>query len=190
MFGTDLLYRSDGWGERFGFLRWLDVQPPPMPVRDREGVDEGIPLRGGRSGNRNPSSRWANHSENFIIFMPVCSPAACENKKKPGDPILVPRGSGKHYPGFRQENVSMLAHGGRPHLGTNGRSAQICSGHIDPTHQNALRRHGPRAPRHRPILRRSPPSLATRPTTGPLRPRCTTSRSLAADDAGRVGAAA
>ena len=38
-----------------------------------------------------------------------------------------------------------------------------------PAYRNSLRRHGPRALRHRPILRRSPPNLATRPATGRLR---------------------
>lgn len=42
----------------------------------------GIPLSGGRSGRKNPSSRWANHSENFMCFMVVCSRAVCENNKE------------------------------------------------------------------------------------------------------------
>jgi hypothetical protein len=46
----------------------------------------GIPLSGGRAGSKNPSSRRANHSKNVVCFMPVCSRAACVNKKEPALP--------------------------------------------------------------------------------------------------------
>jgi hypothetical protein len=52
----------------------------------------GIPLSGGRSGSRNPSSRRANHSENFIISMLVCSWSGCENKRKHRVTISTDRG--------------------------------------------------------------------------------------------------
>jgi hypothetical protein len=42
----------------------------------------GILISGGRSGSMKPSARRANHSENVVYFMVVCSRAGCENKKE------------------------------------------------------------------------------------------------------------
>jgi hypothetical protein len=41
-----------------------------------------IPLSGGRSSSKHPSSRRANHSKNVVCSMPVCSRAACVNKNR------------------------------------------------------------------------------------------------------------
>jgi hypothetical protein len=63
-----------GWGR----FRWASVFGVVL-ILD-------IPLRGGRSGSKNPSSRRASYSENVADFMVVSNRAACVNKKEPALP--------------------------------------------------------------------------------------------------------
>ena len=65
-------------------FRWASV-PNVVFIR-------GSPLRGGRSGSKNPSSRWANHSSNVVCIMPVGSAAAYNNKKE--HRVMVEQGRG------------------------------------------------------------------------------------------------
>jgi hypothetical protein len=56
---------------------------------------------GGRLGNKKPSSRWANHSENVVCFMPVFRAEVFKNNKE--HRVLVEQGRGDgtffyHFP--------------------------------------------------------------------------------------------
>lgn len=75
-----IVFTSFGWNR----FRWASVNGVVL-MRGRL-------LSGGRLGNKKPSSRWANHSENVVCFMPVCTAAAFKNKKK--HRVMVEQGRG------------------------------------------------------------------------------------------------
>jgi hypothetical protein len=66
----------------------------------------GSPMSGGRSGNTNPSSRWANHSLNVVCIMRVCTAATFKNKKE--HRVMVEQGRGawdRFFTGFRSSSL-------------------------------------------------------------------------------------
>ena len=69
-------------GNNFGGFTFLGWSRFRWAFENGVVLIRGIPLSGGRAGNRNPSSRWANHSENVVYFMPIFRAATFKNKKE------------------------------------------------------------------------------------------------------------
>lgn len=77
---TGLMVGANG----FGFFTGLACNRLLRALGTGRALMRDMPLSGGRSGNKNPSSCWASHSLNVVYFMPVSSGAAFNNKRNTG----------------------------------------------------------------------------------------------------------